>query len=618
MHQQLLFPTNAASHYVNQALGGTSSTTSQLYRQLKHEEYSLRNRLRSIVEDRTFIGSLLPAYSRLSVFANLSCGGWYTREEEWTQLGYQIQTPCYFKSTDGHTHHWKFSDTRLNTHVILALIEPNNSKGVSEGSSSASSSSATPLPPPGALIIDSTRKGKRYPDSFSRTIPIWCAVWNRAIKQFREKMKAEEEDEERQKNGASSSSLTDLPWDTDLHMPTWVSDMETRQIESRLAGFVSTLLASGVDFRRICRGLKKPLRCLWMDRASRGWANGDADFDDLPFTPLLLLQCSRCEAESRGVGQRQGWSYIQGAGDDEDNWLMPVGLRGWTPKLLTKYEKELAQYDYDEDLIERMKEILVEEAQSSKKKDEASSSSSSSLLQDLNIDLHPIEPLHATVAITKTIPPMSAIVKKLNLPSSDSISLLYLFFDDMYALKQRRREKLAIDAERKLQRQIAADDSDAEQHQSQSDDEEGRPKSLANVDEDDDIPAIDLIDWPIEQSLVMPISSQFKSRHALHDILAPSISFINKQTQDHRRTVLIVCEDVSHLSCLLTAAKIRYDMAMANASTVESSTSAVRPKMVDKALIRSTLTSIQLLLPAHFPSRLLLKQLNTFFMNALG
>ena len=37
----------------------------------------------------------------------------------------------------------------------------------------------------GCMIVDSTRKGKRFPDSMSKTIPIWTCVLNRAIAQFK-------------------------------------------------------------------------------------------------------------------------------------------------------------------------------------------------------------------------------------------------------------------------------------------------------------------------------------------------------------------------------------------------------------------------------------------------
>lgn len=34
------------------------------------------------------------------------------------------------------------------------------------------------------MIVDSTRKGKRFPDSMSKTIPIWTCVLNRAIRNY--------------------------------------------------------------------------------------------------------------------------------------------------------------------------------------------------------------------------------------------------------------------------------------------------------------------------------------------------------------------------------------------------------------------------------------------------
>ena len=34
---------------------------------------------------------------------------------------------------------------------------------------------------PRIIVVDSTRAGKRVPDALSKTIPIWCAVVNRAI-----------------------------------------------------------------------------------------------------------------------------------------------------------------------------------------------------------------------------------------------------------------------------------------------------------------------------------------------------------------------------------------------------------------------------------------------------
>lgn len=40
----------------------------------------------------------------------------------------------------------------------------------------------------GCFIVDSTRKGKRFPDSMSKTIPIWTCILNRAIQRYRNMM----------------------------------------------------------------------------------------------------------------------------------------------------------------------------------------------------------------------------------------------------------------------------------------------------------------------------------------------------------------------------------------------------------------------------------------------
>jgi len=33
----------------------------------------------------------------------------------------------------------------------------------------------------GCVIVDSARKGKGWPDSLSKTVPVWCAVMNRLL-----------------------------------------------------------------------------------------------------------------------------------------------------------------------------------------------------------------------------------------------------------------------------------------------------------------------------------------------------------------------------------------------------------------------------------------------------
>jgi hypothetical protein len=113
-----------------------SSDQPNLYkciRQLKKEEHSLFNCLNSIYDDAAFVNEIAVLYPSLPVFANLRCGLWYLPNPKHT---------CYFKSTDGHTGNWSFSTTRLNWHVAELAAQ----RG-------------------GCIIVDATRKGKRFPVS---------------------------------------------------------------------------------------------------------------------------------------------------------------------------------------------------------------------------------------------------------------------------------------------------------------------------------------------------------------------------------------------------------------------------------------------------------------------
>ena len=127
---------------------------------IKRRETSICYRLKSIYYDSQFvkkaIGVIRPLKSgggaMPEVYANLRNGAWYL------PLFYGT---AYFKSTDGHSHKWNFSFKRLNLHFALSAAENN-----------------------GAILVDSTRRGKQYPDALSATVPIWCAVINRAVVKF--------------------------------------------------------------------------------------------------------------------------------------------------------------------------------------------------------------------------------------------------------------------------------------------------------------------------------------------------------------------------------------------------------------------------------------------------
>jgi tRNA A64-2'-O-ribosylphosphate transferase len=105
----------------------------QVARELKKEQHTLYNCLASILSDAAFIQEIKLLYPDLPLLANLRAGGWYTPSPQGT---------CYFKSTDGHQNNCNFSTTRLNWHVAELAAQ----KG-------------------GVMVVDATRKGKRFPVS---------------------------------------------------------------------------------------------------------------------------------------------------------------------------------------------------------------------------------------------------------------------------------------------------------------------------------------------------------------------------------------------------------------------------------------------------------------------
>ena len=73
------------------------------------------------------------------------------------------------------------------------------------------------------IVVDSTRAGKRMPDALSKTIPVWCAVVNKAIAQ-------------------KFPSEVPQGWDTNLFTPpASVSRQEHHQIEKRIEEWAESL-----------------------------------------------------------------------------------------------------------------------------------------------------------------------------------------------------------------------------------------------------------------------------------------------------------------------------------------------------------------------------------------
>jgi hypothetical protein len=100
---------------------------------------------------------------------------------------------------------------------------------------------------------------------------------------------------------------------------------------------------------KVASTISKPLRCMWVDPTTNinGWHHEEAKpkpragrqplpttttssassqlhpFSTMPYTTIICVCVSKLEGEYSGrddITERHGWTYIQGAGDDEDNW----------------------------------------------------------------------------------------------------------------------------------------------------------------------------------------------------------------------------------------------------------------------------------------------------------
>lgn len=269
---------------------------------------SIPNRLQSVLADAAFAKSVSEQYN-LPLIANERCGSWYINPSD--KVG-----SAYFKSTDGHHGQWDFSLRRLN----LQLIPIVGSNG-------------------GAVVVDSTRRGKSLPDSFSKTVPIWVAVINRAL--FPELIYAH--------------SLQCPPAPDDLGLS------EISQIEAKLDGFVQSFVQLGVGISMLHNQLKYPIRIIWeingrfsidVKDEEDGWgaASAPSTPEDRRVNQLVLCSASR---RVRGAEASEG-GYIQGAGDDSEGWS-----HGLTAQTFWKHRTELMESP--EDGLELLIETLLEQ-----------------------------------------------------------------------------------------------------------------------------------------------------------------------------------------------------------------------------------------------------------------
>ena len=318
----------------------------KVVRALRKDDHGPYNCLASIVHDAAFVKGVVREYG-LPTFANLRCGLWYagrhhggqaeehgstargdeethaadveSDEEQEEDLRVAIDGTCYFKSTDGHCNNWSFSGTRLNVHVAETAARCG-----------------------GCVIVDATRSTtKRFPDSLSKTIPIWAETLNRAVREARRRGEEADEDAATKKNQTNA-------WDDDAAhsgaaFPPWIGERERDAIRELLPSFRERLRAVSPDLSRLVRTLQAPLRCVWVSRetAARGLPllEPAGGISRGSFTPVVLVSASspmQWHGERRVGRDGRSFAYVPGAGDDEESWA-----RGLTADLFWRERRTL-------------------------------------------------------------------------------------------------------------------------------------------------------------------------------------------------------------------------------------------------------------------------------------
>lgn len=179
------------------------------------------------------------------------------------------------------------------------------------------------------------------PDALSKTLPTWCAVLNRALYP--------------NPHPPASATTTTPPDIHALHTPpNAVSASEAAQMAALLPQFVASFLSLAIDLDPLRRRLRgKPLRPVWVtpDDFDSNSSNSSSSSDTLKDSVAALrgqqwhtVVCCTCSRRAAAGTEMAEGGYIQGAGDDTENWAL--GLTAgvfwrWKGELLAAGEGEL-------------------------------------------------------------------------------------------------------------------------------------------------------------------------------------------------------------------------------------------------------------------------------------
>ncbi|THH18669.1 hypothetical protein EW146_g2336 [Bondarzewia mesenterica] len=252
---------------------------------LRKECLDLYNRLHSIEDDILFVNRVretYPAQALLRTHASFS--SWlsvpsidinYNDEKKWGRCDSQlamrgvVHGSQTFERRAGvfQVHRWTLRELELQPAEaeFASRARRDGAQRVSPSPSSTShksqSQSAEPITDRcfvrRLVLVDSTRAGKRMPDALSKSVPIWCAVINRAVLIQRRTRPPS--------RTAAHSNVLNPPWDVNLYTPpSVVSPQEHKQIEEKLERWAEELAASSYDLPN----LPAPLRPLWISPAT--------------------------------------------------------------------------------------------------------------------------------------------------------------------------------------------------------------------------------------------------------------------------------------------------------------------------------------------------------------
>mmetsp|Transcript_32808 Transcript_32808/g.67115 ORF Transcript_32808/g.67115 Transcript_32808/m.67115 type:complete len:580 (-) Transcript_32808:3594-5333(-) len=309
---------------------------------IHRDAQDLKQRVYDILESHHHHGN--PSASTLSTrmksfpwLPNKNCGSWYLPPNNELTTS---STEVYFKSSDGHiTSNYAFSLKRLNLPLIELLHQVNS-----------------------CFLVDSSVR-KILPDSFSRTIPVWCCVMNRIVQRYRAEFRQLDE----------NNQVDEAEWDTLLYTPaSIVSPDEYAEISSLIDSRVELLYSSKaiVNPSWLVSTLSKPLRPMWIVEGQvQSYTNSlqlSSVEDDKYYTIICCNPSNYHEGSSSknhihwknhsGSDETSfGYYYTPGAADDDSEWG-----RNLSPNLFWSNCETLLQPNLTDDDTDALIDTIIQ------------------------------------------------------------------------------------------------------------------------------------------------------------------------------------------------------------------------------------------------------------------